>query len=228
MSDGEDGKDLKAIFSKHYRGGMWKGGYPETVCGKGSTLNATQYVRRELPNLISILGVRSIFDAPCGDFTWFQHLELPGVVYIGGDIVEDMISANNKAYGAPSRKFIVCDVTTSALPPSDLMICRDLIQHLPNKAIDAFFENFLKSDIKYLAITNHTKPKNVEQSTAIRFRSVNLNIEPYNFEDAAINLRDWVEGVNSERYLSVWKHSEIAAFWKRRRAYSDAVPDGNE
>lgn len=46
----------------------------ETPNGPGSKLDATLAVRNNLPYIIDVEGIRTIFDAPCGDWNWMQHV----------------------------------------------------------------------------------------------------------------------------------------------------------
>jgi hypothetical protein len=60
-------------------------------------------------------------DAPCGDLNWMKaiinHLEL----YIGVDIVEEIIDRNKKLYTRKNINFISIDITKDQLPQSDLI-----------------------------------------------------------------------------------------------------------
>ena len=50
---------------------------PESKSGGSSTLSATAAIRAALPRLLSDLGVAVLIDAPCGDFNWMRHVDLP-------------------------------------------------------------------------------------------------------------------------------------------------------
>ncbi len=65
-----------------------------------------------------------VFDAPCGDFHWFRHVELPaGVTYIGADVVDQPhAESNTRAYGNEIARFRSLDITSDPLPQADLCI----------------------------------------------------------------------------------------------------------
>jgi hypothetical protein len=83
------GKNLEEKFTIIYERNAWGGA--ESVSGSGSSLRMTQNVRNSLPSLIETFAVKSIFDAPCGDFNWMKLINLQNISYIGGDIVKPLI-----------------------------------------------------------------------------------------------------------------------------------------
>lgn len=120
---------LKERFSRIYSINYW--GHAESLSGKGSTLEHTQNLRDYLPNLINELSIQSIFDGPCGDLNWMQHvLKDHKIRYIGGDIVPTLIERNNSLFSNKTTSFIQIDLTQELFPEVDLMICRDCLFHL--------------------------------------------------------------------------------------------------
>ena len=77
-------------FQRIFEENAW--GNRESVSGEGSNLERTKVVRAELPGLLARHGVRSLLDAPCGDFYWMKEVDLAGVDYIGVDIVPEIIA----------------------------------------------------------------------------------------------------------------------------------------
>jgi hypothetical protein len=61
---------MKEIFTDIYKKNDWKN--DESVSGNGSTLDATEGVRRELPRLFAKFHVKSLLDIPCGDCNWIK------------------------------------------------------------------------------------------------------------------------------------------------------------
>ena len=95
-------KPCKTVFSDIYKNNGWNG---VSRSGQGSDLEQTREVARALPGLLADLGVRVMLDAPCGDFYWMNHVDLAGIQYIGGDIVEELATDNTAKFGAPGREF---------------------------------------------------------------------------------------------------------------------------
>src|ERR1700722_13519672 len=98
----------KRRFSSIYATNYWRNS--ESRSGLGSSLEQTEAVRAALPMMCRDLGIGSLLDIPCGDLNWIRHVELPGVEYIGADIVPALISSNVAQFGASGRKFVVLDL----------------------------------------------------------------------------------------------------------------------
>lgn len=204
-------KDAKTIFNHYYQNNHWRN--TESKSGDGSTLEYTKNIRREIPLLMEKLSLKSIFDAPCGDYNWFSHVRLNSdIKYIGADIVEDITNQLNSKYKSNNVSFLTVDVTCEQLPKSDIWMCRDLIFHLPNKDIFSIFDNFLKSEIGYLLITSHTNTINEDTFTG-GFRLINLLNHPFKLPDPEIKINDYVDGF-PERYLFLYKKECLVA-WRQ-------------
>lgn len=78
--DGQGG----ATFTSIYRNNGW--GSLESRSGAGSTLASTANIRRELPGLVERLNIRTLLDAPCGDFNWMKEVALPAGCTISAPI----------------------------------------------------------------------------------------------------------------------------------------------
>ena len=171
-------------FSKIYQSNYWIDN--ESRSGAGSNFESTKNIRFHLPILIKKFNIESIFDAPCGDFNWIDHvLREVNVNYIGSDIVDELIISNKKKFQNEKTKFSKLDITKDRLPKSDLMICRDCLFHLSYADIFSFFKNFLSSEIKYILVTSHlNKNYNFKNEDIISgdFRLLDIFSEPFNIQ----------------------------------------------
>tara|TARA_S200002703_G_scaffold158900_1_gene170550 strand:- start:48 stop:530 length:483 start_codon:yes stop_codon:yes gene_type:complete len=86
-------------------------GKPETISGRGSTLEYTEGVRAELPNIIKTYNIKSMFDAGSGDRHWISQVDL-GCEYYCGDLPDYDLLRDNP-------------------PEVDLFFCRDVLIHIP-------------------------------------------------------------------------------------------------
>lgn len=102
-----------SVFDEIHRNNHWKS--PLSASGPGSELAETEEVRALLPTVVADLGIKTLLDVPCGDFSWMQTVELGSVSYIGGDIVADLIESNKNRYGSSQRSFLVLDVVKDRL-----------------------------------------------------------------------------------------------------------------
>ena len=178
----------KLVFSFYFRSNYWGG--DESRSGKGSALDRGHFLRERVPLVIKGLGVRSILDAACGDMNWMKHMPLDGVKYIGTDIVADIIQENRKKFAADGMEFLELDACIDALPDVDLIFCRDMLTHIPNKLVSAFLSNVAASSAKWLICSRYLgKLGQLEINTDIPvggFRAIDLCENPFNLPPPAL------------------------------------------
>ena len=166
---------------------IWKTNYwndAESLSGPGSNMDYTKNIRKELPLLFTEFNIKSVFDAPCGDFFWMKEvLKNLEINYIGGDIVNDLVDLNNLKYKKQNIKFINFDITIDKFPNCDLWICRDVLFHLSNKDIFLALHKFVESECKYILTTTHLPDKKWVNSdiSSGSFRLIDLFQSPYSF-----------------------------------------------
>jgi len=201
--------DRKRVFTHHFESNEWRN--VESVSGSGSTLNYTENIRREIPALLKRFDVRIFLDAPCGDFNWFAHIDLPsGVKYIGADIVESLIRRNQEMYSDEGRDFRVLDIVDQELPDADLWMCRDCLFHLSNDEIFAVLSNFSQSRVRYLLTSTHSECQRNEDIPTGGFREINLERTPFSLGAPILKIDDWIDGMPI-RHLALWERPAIAA-----------------
>lgn len=195
-------RGLTKIFSDYFRSNAW--GDDETMSGVGSRLDATVNLRTQLPLLLEQFEIKSILDAPCGDHNWFRLIERGDIKYIGVDIVEELVEQNRQKYSDQNTDFIQLDITRDPLPAADLLICRDLLAHLSFKDIGRIFENILNTDIKYLFFTHHHECNGNNDIRSGGYRTLNLELFPFDFPKPIITIDDWRED-QTPRQMCLWK-----------------------
>lgn len=159
--------------------------------GTGTSLGYTANLRRELPTVIARYGIKSVFDAPCGDLNWMQTVDLrPGVQYLGGDIVPEIVAANRAAF--PNRQFRHVDITEDPLPDVDLWLCRFCFCHLSYADIAKALRKYLASSVKFVMFTSHPAVENTDIETG-GFRMLNMRAPPFAFGPPIEAIDDWVE-----------------------------------
>lgn len=195
------------VFTHYYDRNFW--GEDESRSGPGSTLAYTENIRREIPRLIESLGIKSILDAPCGDYHWFRFVQRKDdVYYIGGDIVAPLVSRNNEQFGNHNTKFVVLDIATDPLPDADLWLCRDCLFHLPISDIHRVLARFRKSNIRYLLTSLHPECRQNTDIFAGEFRHLDLRIPPFNLCPPRLVIDDWIAG-HPVRVLALWERSML-------------------
>ncbi|MFI2238839.1 class I SAM-dependent methyltransferase [Streptomyces chrestomyceticus] len=180
-------RTMKGIFGELYASDSWKlfpggDGKNEKLSrsGSGSDLVQTAALRRELPRLISQLGVRSFLDVPCGDFYWMPQVELGVASYLGADVVPEVIEQNERKFGRPGRDFRVLDITRSRIPQVDMIFSRDCLVHFSDADVRAALRNVKRSGSTYFATTTFTgRAGNADDIETGGWRSLNLCRAPF-------------------------------------------------
>lgn len=198
---------MEERFTHIFARNKWKDA--ESRSGAGSSLQATSEIRRALPGLISELEVKSVLDAPCGDYNWFQHIDgLSELNYIGGDIVRPLIDANQQTHASERVSFIHLDITTDLLPAVDAWLCRDCLIHLSYADIERALTNFKRSKIRYWWLTTHRNiDRNIDIPTG-HCRMLNLERAPFSFPEPLRYLAD-NDAENTGKCLAVWDRQQL-------------------
>jgi len=189
---------MKKEFEKIYSQNGWMFGQKESGSGDGSTLEFTVNLRKELPIIFEKYNIKTVFDGACGDYNWMKEVvKETDITYIGGDIVGPVMKECNKKYGSDKVSFLEMDMTTDPLPDVDLMICRQVLFHLSYRSLNDFFQNFSRSNIKYILTTTHVNKgkfvnKDISNSS---FRYIDLFKPPFNISknDVLESVKDYIE-----------------------------------
>ena len=180
--------NIEDRFLEIYKTNYWDN--TESSSGSGSTILYTENLRSKLPELIKKYSIKSILDAPCGDFNWMQKfLKNNPTIYVGGDI----------------------DITQDKLPKMDMMICRDCLFHLSYSDTKSFLTNFINSEIPYLLTSTHINDGDLENRDIISadFKQIDLFSSPYNFsKNVLFRIEDWMSP-DPRREMCLWNRDQI-------------------
>jgi hypothetical protein len=206
-------KSRKRIFKKIYeRNGFHRWSHGPSLSGPGSDLEQTAIIAAELPGLLADLGVRSILDAPCGDFFWMRRCPIDVDIYVGMDIVPALVDKNTQEFGSQIRQFATGDLVTDVLPRVDAIFCRDCIVHLPFRDGLKMIENFKRSCSTYLLTTTYTERSVNEEIDWKGWRPLNLQLAPFGFPPPlrVINegCTEW-GGTHSDKSIAVWRLEDL-------------------
>ena len=201
----------ESIFHKKYFDKKLTWYHPklsESLSGDGSGLKQTEIIRKTIPLIIKKYKIKTIFDAACGDFYWMRFVINNKLNYIGGDIVKKIIELNKKKYKKKNINFIHSDLTKKDLPKVDLIICRDVLTHLPLDMGIRAKKNFVKSKSKYLLSTTFSNiNKNIDILEG-NFRPINLLKSPYTFGKPLLLINEKCTEKNlkyKKKCLGLWK-----------------------
>lgn len=171
---------LKAAFDDIADNNVW--GSQESVSGLGSELAMTAPVRKCLGNWIQKYNVKVFVDVPCGDANWQAHIPgLDRVKYKGYDIADKPLrNARTKNADQPSMSFGQMDMT-SEVPPekADIILVRDVIQHLPLGKGRQMLLNAKRSGARYLAVSTYSDGNNTDIPAGAFYRD-DVHAAPFN------------------------------------------------
>lgn len=187
------------VFTNIYRNNTWES--EESISGKGSELASVTKILSSLPYLFKKYNIRTIVDAPCGDYNWFCKLDYKFNNYYGIDIVNDIIKNNQRKYQQENALFIQGDILVCNIPKVDLILCRDCCIHLSLKEIKQLISNFKKSGSKYLLTTSYDNCCDNSDIITGQFREINLLLAPFNMQHYTDKI---VDNEKEQKYLYLW------------------------
>lgn len=197
-------------FENIFKNNSWGG--RNSVSGRGSDLDQTQHIIKEVPVLLKEMGISSILDIPCGDFNWMQKIDLSGIKYIGADIVKQIIINNKNKYEKDNVSFQCLDLIKDILPQVDLILIRDCLVHMSYEDIFKSLNNVCNSMSTYLLTTSFTNRQSNKDIVTADWRPLNLQIAPFSFPEP---IRIINEGCTQsklayvDKSLGLWKISDI-------------------
>ena len=181
------------VFNKIYRENLW-GSSPDGsdfFSGEGS--HTTDIVDPYVQSVSSFLNLHpgglDVVDLGCGDFKVGAKLAHLAKTYVACDIVESLILNNQKNYDIPNVRFVVINGITDDLPFADLIIIRQVLQHLSNQSIIKILLK-LESRYRFLIVTEDLPLTrnfliNPEKHTGPHIRrdfggGIDLSLHPFN------------------------------------------------
>lgn len=132
----DDGLQAHRNFDRIYNEGSWLRGDSESLgSGTGSTIVGNVAFVERLSELISEYDVRSIVDVGCGDFEFMNGVDLGDAAYHGWDVSATAIDLARRQpiSGEVNVEFSVSGADQQ-YEPADLLVVKDVLQHLPLEA----------------------------------------------------------------------------------------------
>lgn len=139
--------DNERIFTEIYGKGLWgKGDSESPLSGDGSLPDkATPYVKF-VRKVIENYGIKSVLDFGHGDWSMWRDYRFDGIDYVGVDIAKGLSEQVSQKYAAKKRKFFHSSRFEQNLPDADLLISKEVLQHLSNNDVIHELKRFTKFD----------------------------------------------------------------------------------
>jgi SAM-dependent methyltransferase len=170
---------LTDTFNRIYAEGTWgKDVAGKGTSGSGSTLEITREYRAYVEDFIRTHRVKSVVDAGCGDWGFSSAIDWGDASYLGVDIASDVIAAVRAKHEKGKIRFQVGDITEE-LPAADLLISKDVLQHLSNELVQKFIKNNLrKGKYKWVILTSDRGGNNPDIANG-GYRAIELAAAPF-------------------------------------------------
>lgn len=162
------------VFESIYRRNAWDG--IDSFSGSGSEFVPTRRLAHAIATLVAEMGISSVLSVACGDDNWLPGL--PG--FIGVDVSPTAIERARAKH--PERDYRVADARRDELPECDLVIVRDVIQHLSFADALAFLENVKASRPKWMLVSTYLDGANVDIETGRRAYRPDMTLDPFGWE----------------------------------------------
>jgi hypothetical protein len=152
-------KSNQEIFSRIYKNKIWGTSEKDDLpfnSGGGSVeaevvdpyIMAVQKFVAGIPSRITAV------ELGCGDFRVSSRIVNLFDKFIACDVVKDLIEFNREHYRNLPVEFQLLDMTNGPIPPGDMLIVRQVLQHLSNEDISRFLK-LIPKQFGRLLITEH-------------------------------------------------------------------------
>lgn len=143
------------VMQQIYKQQLWGSNGQRFYSGEGShnSLIVEEYISGVVKFLTSFETLPVVNDLGCGDFNVGKQLLHFSSKYNAIDIVPELISFHKENYEVPKLEFHCLDIASENLPQADVVILRQVLQHLSNKEIAQIVEKLY--NYKYVILTEH-------------------------------------------------------------------------
>jgi hypothetical protein len=164
-------------FEEIYATNAWKHG-----SGEGSLAEHTRGYVDFLERFLQERGITSVVEMGCGDWQFSKNVRWGATRYQGFDVVRSVIAANQAQHAREGVSFQLYSGDPAELPAAELLIVKDVLQHLSDRAVTAFLPHL--SRYRYALLTNCVNPRGptVHRDIALRLAPFHLQAtEVYSF-----------------------------------------------
>jgi hypothetical protein len=172
----------RAAFTEVYGKDVW-------VLEKNHTPEQIQNFVDFLQGFIDHNAIKTASEFGCGYFRYSGLIDWTGIRYDGYDVVEGIIKNDQQNKERENIKFHLLK-DGMEIKGGDLLICKDVLQHLPNKDV-IYYLGLFRRLYKILLITNDVVPdaRTNEDIAYGDYRAIRLDQHPFNAQAAV--LHEW-------------------------------------
>jgi hypothetical protein len=124
-------------FTKIYLNKLWgDGSIDSPLSGIGSTQENSFKFFEYIANFIESYKIHTVLEIGHGDFEIMSRLDFSKLKYVGIDVVPIINEYCKIKFGSNKHlEFLLLDYEVDDLPYADLLVCKDVLIHLPNLSI---------------------------------------------------------------------------------------------
>lgn len=129
-------QNLGNIFDQIYKKSSWASDSTSPKSGPGSTPNNAKIYVEFVQQIISKYKVKSVIDVGHGDWAMWNNFDFEGTHYTGIEISANVHNYVKPKFTSKNKSFILKDIIRDqTIPEADLVICKDVLQHLNNNNV---------------------------------------------------------------------------------------------
>jgi hypothetical protein len=182
----------------------------ETVSGGGATLAETRAIRDALPGVFREFEIEVLGDAGCGEFNWMSHIVEDLRLYLGFDIVSDLLKEVRDRHGSRKNLFFSqADIVDDVLPKCDAILCRDCLTHMTHEEACAALSSMKRSGSTFLIGTTHLNGRN-KAPKQVGWHPMDLMAAPFRLPDPVKIIEESLAG--TRKSLGVWRLADLPDF----------------
>jgi hypothetical protein len=155
----------REIFTNVYQKKLWGESLPENESPFYSGLGSSDpqivdpYVDTVKQFFSSFPTKKKAVDLGCGDFRVGSRIVDSFDLYIACDVVPELVDFNKQYWQHLPVEFRVVDLAKDEIPTGEVLILRQVLQHLSNDDIFKFIK-VIPSSFRYLLLTEHLPSEN--------------------------------------------------------------------
>jgi len=191
----DDSSSRESVFDEIYKSSAWG-----EMSGPGSDPTYARYWIDAVNAALSLPGISSVLDIGSGDWRLGSDYILTNKSYTGLEVSKEAIKISEK-YTSTKVNFVLGDAEQFAFSKVDLILVKDVLQHLPSKSVQVILGQIFKS-CKFALICNDFSKSNADTFDG-GWRALNLNEKPFNCNLIEVGIFGEVNRMQKLVYLYV-------------------------
>lgn len=194
-------ENFNNVFDDIYKNKIWGDGIIEGgSSGDGSIPEHNNEYLKFLRRFLKNKNIKSIVDIGCGDWQLMSLINLKNIEYHGYEVSKLVINNNKKRYRNKNINFHLEELDKNTdYKPADLLICKDVLQHLSFKKIDNILLQLKK--YKYVIMINDINDeKNIDIDDG-GYRSLDIMKPPFNITNIKLKHNLWDSNKSKTLYV---------------------------